>query len=472
MATSTQQIPRRRSRIGPALACLCVLLAALYLFRRPRMERLLAFDGYAPTHRSIHNGALIWTVDPSSQGADNRSQGTVIYARALPGGAARVVTKLAPDDMLVGDIFPVGDELIYSLLPRPKPRPQTSQIYSVMSAQPNQPRYLGEFLKSPYRLEAAELPRKQRTALAPTFYAGEETRMQRIALIGGAPRLLCRIEQGSSLVYQPDGRFAYWLRKHPDDSVWGRRGDDTWTEVTGHSELMVLSLRDGWSHPVCFGLPLSTSLRPGTAGVFWWLPHTYPDKGRDLYYYQADDQKVTQVHGYDDDTVHFGAFNGEISGYPVEYRGRLYWVVSGPSQMNRTADGYYQEGGMPNTVVSANKDGSDRRQTLAFDSRKRRTMMVRLIQHRGALYCVQVVSTSSQAGAGANALYLSRIRPDRREPLEDLCMLPAGAQAEGFDGDYFYFDLPDKQRSLWQMLTGDDSAAATGTALYRIRLPD
>ncbi len=256
----------------------------------------------------------------------------------------------------------------------------------------------------------------------------------------------------------------YWIKAGPDERVQVTRGDETWDEVRGHSDLMITSLADGATRKLCFGLSASTLLFAGAESVFWTEPHPFPDTRVDLCSMQPGDDKPHVLPNFEAD-LYFVA--------PVEYQGRLYWFAS------ETVDSLRQRR-VPRLddatqLVSTDRDGSDRRVLFSLPAlRKRLTAPLSL--HRGALYFRLADPYPSELPTAAQAAkqpqYLCRLHPERADPVEVVCKLPGQTNSMWFDGGYFYFLNLEEHRSLWAWLTDDDAHTQIKQTLYRVHLPE
>jgi hypothetical protein len=448
------------------LIVLFFLLGANLLYHRRRPERLIPIEGPAFMQETIHNGQLYRLRSnqpdefPVNIGA---ATDEVIDCQTVVGGPVHEIVRLPPNVRLNSGNDPLTVThgfLVYSVVPQ-----QTGQSVGSLAgaASATTIHYLGQFLPRQRMLTPEELAREKRRGFPKKLDPQQKLYLQRVSLQGGAAQTFLTVDQGSRLCFQP-GQNAYWIRRRPEDHVQITRGNEQWDEIVGQSDLMVTSLADGVTQRLCTGLTLGTLLVAGTEGVFWTQSHPFPDPAQDLCYYQANDHKIHIIYGFD----------GKLDrNSPAEFHGRLYWFTYAPPKTGNILNGYYA--GDPNTLqslVSANKDGSDRRLELDLSRLNWLAFPIQLVAHHDCLYCVHSVSTATTTLPGDHNLVLCRIHPGQANPIEECGTFPGVSQLGAFDEHYYYFVTYEMQRSLWQTLTDDNVNVPTRPVLYRVSLPE
>jgi hypothetical protein len=432
--------------------CLFLVLAR-FVYYHGKPERVREITPYTQTgsysvFRSIQkNGQEYWATD----GAD----GSVIHARPITGGQERQIVHEDPKVRISDNGMTVTEkEIFYGLIMRPKPIQYGTGGSFAVGGSISSTIFEGAFRAVPGKPTADQaIHEKRRTLPKITSQEVPHLRLRRVPIGGGAAEDIAEIESLSPTIA---GDYAYWIRSRPDDTVLVIDRNREHSEVTGHSDLMVTPLKGGPSRRLYTGITTwFGSLFAGADGVYWTEPHPYPDRTRDLYHIRAADTQPRVV-----------ANSTGVSGL-TEYGGRLYWVAN--EDRSDVQDGYLRKINWVK-IESMRLDGSDRRTVLSEMETGASPRMPPQI-YRDHLYMILAdFPRQEKAPDKPRPLRLCRIHPENADTVETICTLPAVADGFHFAGDYLYFSVVDRGRSLWASLTDDNSVDKYTRVLYRVPL--
>jgi hypothetical protein len=418
--SSTLRLKSRSTVRKPALPALFIvagLLAVSFLARRGQPEYL---KGHISKTCTI-SGNEIYDVDSSNAP-------TSVNATSFRDEKARLVVQ--------EEIKPYWPVPLYA--PSPFSLIEGTLYYAVQARlQPVQPVVLrdtkvvvvAEPSQGTYLLRAQDSSpqtagRWKREVWPVTPLPQTDVRFQAMPAQGGKSRLAARL-RGEN--FRMVGSHVFWIRPAYEQAVRvipypNARKPGYWTEVSAHSDLMLTSLIDGASRCIRHGVPRSTSLMGGKAGVTWTEPAPYPGEPT-LFYARAADGSVRSL----------GTRSGTTEQQPcLEAAGRLYWTA-GLSDAGRA-------GINARALMSASLDGSDRRELVA-QVENHYVAGLSLHCYSGDLYCCLLELPAANEDDSRRRLCLCRLNPDSADPVEILRRLPAMSGDYLFQEGYLYLGL-------------------------------
>jgi hypothetical protein len=285
-----------------------------------------------------------------------------------------------------------------------------------------------------------------------------ETRLCRLSLPVNGNKI------ATILTGQTIGSFAisddtvYWIDERPEIHNGVTDATGFHDAVEPASLLKSTSLTTLQTRLVAAHLPLSTWLFADHAACYWNLAVGAPGplSRSQLWRYAPDLQRPILIS--DNFTVQPGVRGYEL---PFDSGDRLYWQetamistpVSQPVDSRSGVSGYFPSMGNAGLidkilVISAKKDGTDRRVILDLPIRNSRNRGLANLQvYQGRLYaCLD--EQDKDPTRNVRWTYLCRIDPGASQPLVRLLRLPAGGVYDRFKDGYAYFTVTEEQDSV------------------------
>ncbi len=442
-----------RTLLIQAAAVAAVVFVAWILSHRDQPERLRhAATAEAPQFGTVANGTIF-------RASDHNTGDVAATIRACPvnGVAEQILVQedprfsfASPPAVSISDgvvRYGVADgdsQAGESALPRPArpggyPKPNWR---GVNGAKPTGPlRYLGVFAQPPH----GEAAPGTRTPIPMDLPLIETLHFRQVSERGGPVSNLATI-RGTNLTIIRS--HVFWNRPAPDNRFAVTLGSDEWTEVDGHTDLMLTDLATGTTRRVAGGLPSYYDLTAGNDGVFWTKTHPYPDRDRELFYAGAADGVVH----------HLGRIEpNQVPAWSVEDGGALYWFISGTRSDPAILMAADLKGGKVGPVFER---GDPPFGGVAGEC---------IGSFRGYLF---LVVKGEEASRDANPLaYLCRIPANRHRRVEVLRQLPGDTYGYHFDRGYLYYNLIERERGLLQTISGDSAGQGRTNTLCRVPLP-
>jgi hypothetical protein len=441
-ATASRKSPASRKSLTAQVVFVVVLLVVgRVLWTRDQPERL----------RHTQPGDFVIVADTMVTLRLSVTGEPTVVTQSIYGGETRSLTKDDAQHRFYENYTSmpnrsgvVEDKLYYGVETLAQQSANAS-VGGAISANPV--RFLGSFLlrSEPGTLAASGEPQRAVTADRPPH----EVRFREVAIRAGTSRDVVTL-RGESL--RLVGDHVFWIRPAPEETRWITRGKAPQTqeirvERTAHSDLMLTSLADGVARCIRHGISREVTLNQGNAGVTWQEERPYPGKPV-LFYARSADGSVRSLPDR--------AGSLAISLVYVEYGDRLYRSPS----LHASGDRMLQHSKL---------DGSDLKELrVPGEGKSLRSLTV----YRGALYGVLTEAPANNGNPFKvkASQYLCRVYPERADPVEILHKLPGPIANYGFAGDYFYFVLTEKRRSLWASLTADEMGTEITDTLCRFTL--
>ncbi len=447
-----RSLTKRRSKLLQGVSILLIVLIAWIVANRGHPERVRQSQTTLTTeYGALVNGTLYRATDVV------HGENTVPTILACP-VASTVERVLFRDDARLelyrlgnsGNLlFSVSDGAIrYGLSTVRQRDPMRSGFsgFTVGSIRPSSRRYLGEFACSKQRKGALVMGTSTQSSL-PAYPLNIDTvRFRQVSERGGNVTDLATI-RGTNLVLV--GSRVFWNRAEPDTRLSVTHGADYWTEVGGHSDLMLTDLVSGKVQRVGSSLPSYCDLEPGNNGVLWTSARAYPDRSRDLIYSRAEDGSVYHICTLE---------AGQSPGMSIEDGDTLYWYLSGTRADHAIA---LMATDLKSGGVRTVFDRSD--EPLASDWAVLQSQDELLTIAHGSLFCMVRSSVDQRQ------VSLARIWLDKHNRLEIVQKLPLKCFGCRFDQGYLYYGVLEAEPSIIPSFFSDQPPDRE--ALYRIPIP-